>query len=251
MRVLYDYQIFIEQKFGGISRYFFELMKGLQGYDDIIISDFNIYLSGSDYAKELEQCKLNIWREFTGRKDLARFINKTIFKKVLQSEKYDIYHPTYYNWPLVSHCKNKPLVITIHDMIDEKFHTNIPSLQNLIEQRKRIVNRADKIIAVSESTRNDIIEAYGIKADKISVVYHGNSLNTISSEQAELSIKQRSYILFIGNRKGIHKNFTNLVKATVSILKKENLKLVCGGGGDFTEKEKKIFYELGLENSIS
>ncbi|MFX6019372.1 glycosyltransferase, partial [Acinetobacter baumannii] len=74
----------------------------------------------------------------------------------------------------------------------------------LIAQRKEMIQRADRVIAISESTRKDLLELFSIPADKICTIYHGNSL------QADINPlgNRKKYILYVGSRSGIHKNFT-------------------------------------------
>lgn len=42
--------------------------------------------------------------------------------------------------------------------------------------KKLLASKATKIIAISENTKNDIIKLFGIKEDKIEVIYLGNPL---------------------------------------------------------------------------
>ena len=83
---------------------------------------------------------------------------------------YDVFHPTFFDDYFVKHLNGKPFVLTIHDMIPELFSTS-DKLQ--IENKKRLAQSASHIIAVSEKTKEDIVELLKIPEDKISVIYHG------------------------------------------------------------------------------
>lgn len=94
MKILYDSQIFRMQKFGGISRYFYQLCK----YSD---SNYSYCISGvyseNEYALELSGMKpFPIKSNFRGKGRLMHFLNKHDDKIQVNKLEYDIYHPTYY-----------------------------------------------------------------------------------------------------------------------------------------------------------
>ena len=84
---------------------------------------------------------------------------------------------------------------------------------------------SDHIIAISNSTKNDILKFYPeVPESKISVVYHG--FNYLQSDLSGNPIGK--YILYVGRRNG-YKNFKNFFFATVGVLKNDNdLKKVLG-----------------------
>jgi len=94
MRVLYDHQVFTAQKFGGISRYFFELMKhsnGLFEYDVSGVYSENVYMKQLGIYKEFP-----IKTGFKGKYRVVDFFNKLNSIKIIKQGDYDIIHPTYY-----------------------------------------------------------------------------------------------------------------------------------------------------------
>lgn len=94
MKNLYDSQIFWMQKFGGISRYFYQLCKYSGSKYDYHIS--GVY-SENNYALELSQMKpFPIQEYFKGKGRIIHFLNKHNDKKQLNRSEYDIFHPTYY-----------------------------------------------------------------------------------------------------------------------------------------------------------
>lgn len=68
-----------------------------------------------------------------------------------------------------------PQVVTIHDLAYLYYPEDFTKkdLWQLINWTKFSVNKAVKIIAVSKTTKKDIIKNYGVNEDKISVVYNG------------------------------------------------------------------------------
>lgn len=95
------------------------------------------------------------------------------------------------------------------------------------------IKKAKKIITISNSSKNDIIKTYGVKANKIAVIYPGIrkiSVNERVLNMNELNKKfgiEGDYILFVGTLQP-RKNISKLIEA-FSKLKKQNLKLVIVG----------------------
>ena len=101
-----------------------------------------------------------------------------------------------------------------------------------IQGKKALIKNADKIIAISEKTKEDLINIYNIPDDKIKVIYHGyNKFNKIGGR-----LISEPYILYVGLRDK-YKNFNTFVLGLKSILLKKQIKILCIGGGQFTKNE--------------
>jgi glycosyltransferase involved in cell wall biosynthesis len=268
MRILYDSQIFDSQVVGGISRYHYELIKNNRDDEVILSTKFtdNEYLLHDDkynfksdpYTFEKFLPGLN----FRGKHFLFRtknkinpppFIsNKEETIKLLKDGNFDVFHPTYYDPYFLDYMGNKPYVVTIHDLIYEKYPELYPLNARIRENKKVIIENANKIIAISECTKKDIIEFYGVNEDKISVIYHGLSFK--QNENVQLKPKfneiiQKKYFLFTGLRT-LYKNFYFMVYALCDFLKEhKDVNIVCTSW-DFSEEEIGLFKELGIENQI-
>jgi glycosyltransferase involved in cell wall biosynthesis len=74
--------------------------------------------------------------------------------------------------PWYSPSKN---VVVIHDLAFELFpdHFTPSDLKRLRRLTHRAVRKADHLIAVSKSAKDDLVRLYGVSPDKITVVYHG------------------------------------------------------------------------------
>lgn len=244
MKVFYDYQAFFMQKFGGISRYFYELIKNRQG-----LYDYSFPRSFSDniYMNELQgERNFPIKADFKGKTRIINYLNQAESKKIIKKGAFEIFHPTYYDSYFLNSLNGKKFVLTIHDMIHEIFPENFSKKDRTKELKKKLAFKAERIIAISESTKNDIIKFYpDLNPEKIDVVYHGNPF-----EKAELSFsaseKNGPYILFTGQRGG-YKNFTLFVKAVAPLLKKYNLKLKCTGHS-FNREEQELFDTLKISD---
>lgn len=117
--VLFDHQTFEMQKFGGISRYFFELRQKL---------DCNVKLSlgvtTNHYLKSSGNCPALYLpeRPYKWLKGPIKKYNLSVSQKEIRKGDYDIFHPTYYNpYFLDVLPQGKPYVITVHDMNHELF----------------------------------------------------------------------------------------------------------------------------------
>jgi len=140
----------------------------------------------------------------------------------------------------------KPFIITVHDLINIKFKDTFNIDDEIGFQMRRLINKANRIIAISENTKKDLIEIFNINPDKIDVIYHGyNKKNSLKSENIIKKFGQ--YILFVGARSQ-YKNFKILAEAISKLLKTEkNLKLVCVGR-PFNNEENLLLSKLGIAN---
>ena len=81
----------------------------------------------------------------------------------------DVYHQTYYgNFPKLNKVTK---VVTVHDLIHENF-TNIMGCLQIIDLKK-IIRTSDKIICVSKTTKEDLLNFYNLD-EKIKVINHGH-----------------------------------------------------------------------------
>ena len=253
MKVFFDHQIFNLQKYGGISRYFYELYKELneEKFPNItaeisLLTTENHYLKNGSFGNIISP-KISYYNKHT--KKLFNYFNYLHSLYTLKLENYDIFHPTYYNKYFLDNIGEKPFILTIYDMIHERFSDDFfNGDDSTIANKELLAKKADKIIAISESTKKDIIECYNISSDKIKVIYLGSSLKPNNNKKIRLINKD--YILYVGNRKK-YKNFNLFLKSVSNILKKDkNISLFCAGGGSFDDNEIKLINSLNLENLV-
>lgn len=252
MKVLYDHQIFTSQIYGGISRYFFELMKNIEN-DNGIKYELSLKYSNNHYLNKYNDLKYKpffINLTFRGKYRLINILNKKISKKFLIKGDYDIFHPTYYDPYFLNILNNKPFVLTIYDMIHEIYPEMFPLKDETSKKKKLLAQKATKIIAISENTKKDIIRLFNIDEKKIEVIYLANSINpSKSTDDINIDLPKK-YILFVGSRGG-YKNYDLFIEAIAPLLVENNeLKVVCVGGGNFKEIEKEKFKKLNIINKI-
>lgn len=248
MKVLYDHQIFAAQVHGGISRYFCEIGTRVSNIPDI---DANVLcpLYVNNYLRA--QHSLKVWGRHVQQipssvlaMRLANAAMAPIFRQLRKGTQ--IYHETYFSrFDLAPHGAAR--VVTVHDMIHEKFPRYFPLLDRTRGAKQTALRRADHIICVSENTRRDLLETLDLDERKISVVPHGSSLHWREPGQTQ----RKPQLLYVGAR-SYYKNFTSLVRAFgLSRLPRDGFSLVCFGGGSFTTAERTLFAELGLQKSVT
>jgi glycosyltransferase involved in cell wall biosynthesis len=244
IKLIYDYQIFGWQKYGGISRYIYEIAN--QIFD---LEDFDVKILAMAYVNEyLKQSRSGFVIGLPVPKipktgNLIKHFSREISKIWLGNNPPDIIHETYYQSQQLA-PKSTKVVITVHDMLHEKFSQFFPN-SSLPEEKAKAVQRADHIICVSENTKKDLMEILNVEPSKVSVVYHGISFEPNKNES--LSPKNTEpYIFYIGDRGG-HKNFQCLLQAYINSSQiKNNFKLLCFGGPPFSDEEINLFNTLGL-----
>jgi len=163
-----------------------------------------------------------------------------------------------HNLPIIRKNKLKTIV-TIHDLAFKYFPDHFPKkdLFKLNFLAGKAIKNSDKIIAVSQSTKKDVLKFYPeIKEEKIKVIYHGFDAELFQKQFSEERMKNvlskfkisaqggpasgwqtTSYLLYVGAIQP-RKNLETLIKA-FEMYKKElriknyelrNLKLVLAGG---------------------
>jgi len=251
MKILYDHQIFTVQKYGGISRYFYELMKVFHHEKEISIS-IPLQLSNNHYISDkhlIPHANFFPLKEFRGKYRLMMQWNKIAMIKEIKKQDFDVFHPTYYDPYFLEYIGQKPFVLTVYDMIHEKFHTFFPKKDRTTYHKKLLAEKASRIIAISHSTKKDLIEIFGIAESKIDVVYLGNSMFPKSNSDRVINLPQK-YILFVGSRDG-YKNFDRFLRSVASLLLRDKeLYVVCAGSGAFKALELKQMEDLNIASQL-
>lgn len=169
----------------------------------------------------------------------------------------DIYHGLSNELPLNIKEKGCRSVVTIHDLIYERFPKLYSPIDRMLYQYKykRACQNADHIVAVSEQTKKDIINYYNIPDHKISVVYQG--CDPIFSVQQEIeaitSVLEKyhinnPYVLYVGSIEE-RKNLLTLAKSIKKV--SPDLTVVAiGKPTSYTTVVKKYIQEHQLDNRI-
>lgn len=147
-----------------------------------------------------------------------------------------------------------PQVVTIHDLA-YLFYPNDFLKRDLFQLRewtKHSINNASKIIAVSKTTKKDIVKSYDIPEEKITVVYNGYEKKHGAFEsKLKASLSKDPYILYVGTLQP-RKNIQTLVKAFSKFKHLyPNFKLIIAGKkGWLYDKIYEEVTDLGLEDDV-
>jgi glycosyltransferase involved in cell wall biosynthesis len=140
-----------------------------------------------------------------------------------------------------------PRVVTVHDMIHERFRQQFPDADVSIEWKKDAVSRAAHVIAVSHNTKRDLVELLGIAPEKVTVVHHA-ALPPV--ERPPHPVGPARYVLFVGLRDG-YKNFDLVLKAYASASSvRQDYALICCGGPRFCRAELATMAALGVGDRV-
>lgn len=214
-----------------------------------------------DKAEELViESPMIIPREL--RKVVSKFIH---LPKVIKNENFDIVHEMSQFKPLPYIPSLK--VITVHDLISwslkgKKFLKELSAsgkFYKYIENRmlKKMLENPIHIIAISNKTKGDIIEYFGINPDRISVIHYGideifRPLNSVEDITNNYGINN-PFILYVGNlepRKNVGGIITSFYKLKkMGILHK--LVIVSATKGYYYDKILRMINKLNLEKEVT
>jgi glycosyltransferase involved in cell wall biosynthesis len=172
---------------------------------------------------------------------------------LLVKEHLDLVHIPYFNVPIFYPGK---FIVTIHDLTILHFDTGKATTLPLPFYKLRRLGyymalavglrRASKIIAVSNTTKQEIIDHFQIDPGKIAVTHEGMDLGTKNRKK----IIEDPYFLYVGNAYP-HKNLETLLKAFAQLITPYKVKLVLVGKDDFFYKRiRETVKTMGLVRSV-
>ena len=265
MKILFDYQAFEMQRFGGVSRSYAELISHLQNEESV---DCKIGIKESDNV-HLKECRLastvkplhythKKWFEgkkwFKGQRTLTRKImrvtghendglkiNQEYCIRLLKQQQFDIFEPTFFDSYFLPYLNGKPFVLTVHDMIPELLGVD----ESQAKQKKTLCPLATHIHVPSQNTKNDLIRIMGIPSEKITVIPHGSP--DIPPQREPLF--DFPYLLYVGARWS-YKNFEPFIKECAHVISHSpNLHVVCTGE-TFSDEEISLLSKLKIQEQV-
>jgi glycosyltransferase involved in cell wall biosynthesis len=252
IKVFFDHQKFSTQKYGGITRYFSYIINGIKENPDFSYK-IGCLNSPNHYIKS-EKLLLNNLLGNTvfdsNFRSVLYKLNQQYCTFLLKNSDFDVIHPTYYDpYFIASNKKKKPVVVTIHDMTHERLPQYFWSQDALTYNKKMNIQSADRLIAISQTTKSDLIEFSNVNPDHIEVIYHGIDTQSPLAIDPVHNIPE-NYLLFVGDRGG-YKNFHLFIKAFSLIVDKHpDLKILLAGGGKMGIADLEFIRQLKLESKI-
>ena len=227
---------------GGVGEYTQHIIQSLREYQDL---DLEFLATGMRKNSEIAGVQ-NTWLQYPNRLlNLSlKTINRPYLDKTFSQKPDKVWMP---NWNITALSSEAELILTVHDV-------SIRVLPEVFSQKMRLwhkyigidklLDRANTIIAVSESTKRDLIDIYGVKGEKIKVIYSGIDplFRQKFSQSAIQQVKQKynlpeRYILYLGTIEP-RKNIQLLIQAFERIATKDKeVKLVIAGVNGWLYKQ--------------
>lgn len=248
MKVVFDFQIFAQQSYGGISRYFMRLSEHLlaMGHDAHVVAPVHINRYLSNLPKQYV-CGREFEKYPRRARRLVRWAQKYGSRLKIATLKPDILHETYYRAKPVSTAA-KAHVITVYDMIHELFPEEFSPNDPASRYKRAAVQRADHIICISHNTKRDLCRLFNISPDRVSVIHLAYESFPKADPAQSVGDSTRPYILYVGPRGG-YKNFQRLLEALASDVQLHSqFDLIAFGGGAFSEAEMQNIQALGFSD---
>ncbi len=256
MRVAIDGR-FIQDHFPGIGRYTYNLVDRLARLreDDFVVL-YNPYLPNTRYDLEplgrLAHLSLRptAVRPFSWREQYS-------VRSLLKETRVAVYHSPYYVMPyFFLPC---PAVVTVHDVFPARYSQYLPSRQAWVAYHiamRLAVRGAKRILAVSQCSKSDLIDFFGVRPEKVTVTYNGvdpafqpREVQQVEKVREKYGLPKR-FILYVGMNKP-HKNLPALVRAYAGIRIQAGCPLVLAGREDPRwPQTRQAVAELGLWESV-
>ena len=253
----------------GAGHYTYQLIRHLLKMDEI-----NKYVLFFDYRvreKDVKKfSKKNVKIKFYPFSDYKKYLpgaySEILGTATLSKEKLDVLHTTSPLSRIPASYRGKTIA-TIYDLATIKVPEAFPPLVRAKAKAMLsfAIKKADKLISVSQSTKNDICDIFKIPKDKIQVIYSGydkrlSEKSTIARTEIlkryNLSIDEK-YILFLGTIEPV-KNIARLLEAFAIFRKKFfaekktfNYKLIIAGKrGWLATEHKQMAKDLEIEKDL-
>jgi glycosyltransferase involved in cell wall biosynthesis len=165
-------------------------------------------------------------------------------------DEFDVIHAhdwlTYMAGIAAKRLSGKPLVVHVHaTSFDRSSDNNIDTRVYDIE--KRGMEAADRVITVSDLTRNIVITKYGIDPSKVVTVHNAVDFSGRSNVNVERGVKDK-VVTFLG-RITFQKGPEYFIEAAAKVLKRcDNVRFVMAGSGDMMNRSIRQVARLGISD---
>lgn len=178
--------------------------------------------------------------------EVIRYSNKAAL--IASQKEFDVIHAhdwmTYKAGIVAKAVSNKPLVLHIHATEFDRTGGNCN--QTVYDIEREGFHAADKILAVSNLTRDTVIQKYGVPPDKVSVVHNAVEFSNKHIECSSKLSQTDKIVLFLG-RITLQKGPEYFVQAAAKVLTKlPNTTFVVAGNGDMEHRMIDLAADLGI-----
>lgn len=215
------------------------------------------FIAGEYFSSKQEsthQNPLSMCFQLSGKYDnnlineIARYA--LVASEIAKENSFDLIHAhdwlTFPAGIAAKEATGKSLVVHVHATEFDRSGENIN--QQVYEIEKRGMEKADRVIAVSELTRQTIISRYGIDANKVKVVHNGVTPKSDGQESVDVKKMRDKVVTFMG-RITFQKGPDYFVETANKVLKKiPNVRFVMAGNGDMMNRMIKRVAELRISS---
>ena len=177
--------------------------------------------------------------------EVARYA--AVGAEIAMENDFDVIHAhdwlTYFAGIAAKRVSGKPLVIHVHatefDRSGENINTEVYGIE------KRGMEEADRVITVSDLTRNIVINKYGVDPAKVVTVHNAVDFGGRDDMEVSRSVKEK-VVTFLG-RITFQKGPEYFIEAAAKVLKRcDNVRFVMAGSGDMLARCVRHVAKLGI-----
>lgn len=253
-------------RIGYDAKRLFNNFTGLGNYSRTLLKDLATYFPDNAYFLYTPKVKRNEETHFflnsalyevqMPEKGIPAYWRTWGVKSSLKKHKIQLYHGLSHEIPMNIQKSGIKCVVTIHDLIFKRYPEQYKWLDRQIYDSKfrYACQNADKVVAISESTKRDIIEYYHIPPDKISVIYqscHERFLPEKGPKVIQTILEKyklpSEFLLYVGSIIE-RKNLLGIVKAIEQLPKNQLIPVVVvGKGAQYKTKVQAYIQSKGLQ----
>ncbi len=238
MKIAFDIRTMAQGRHSGVEEYTLRILREfLRNKDDEFLLFYNAFLKSELPEDILKNTNISLKDFNVPNKILDAFLffgQPKLDKLVGGADVF--FSPHFLAAPTSKNCKK---VITFHDLSFlhyPEFFSLRKKYWHFSQRPKKQAKESDKIIAISDSTKEDIVNFYKIPEEKIQVIYSGvnDKMKPIGKDDKVLKqIKEKYYlpdefILYLGTIEP-RKNIIGIIKAFLGVREKKKIKLVLAG----------------------
>jgi glycosyltransferase involved in cell wall biosynthesis len=220
---------------------------GIENYTENLLKEFDKANGNFEFIVYVNHPLKNIYKNIriVSLKNERFWLHRSIPRRI-KNDNIDLVFSPIPSLPLILN-KDVKKVITVHDLSFKYMGKNLNSTKFFI---KNAIHNANKVIAVSKFTKNEILKNYNISKNKIEVIYEAYDKKLYYHTPKKRKNKSLNMLCLGTINK--RKNFTHIVKVVPIIKDKfgETKLRIVGKKGDDYENLMKTITDFGLEKDV-
>ncbi len=261
--VAFSPDAFLWQEYGGVTRCFAELVNALEekaskdgqsesrsAGSERVVARVHALVHGNAHLRELPRALVRgVYLPIKGDlRKMAISVPRLAFEASVAMRPPAMVHDTGHAFCARRVRRPFPVVMTVHDMLQEADPEFARVKSRAIEEKRAAIANAARIVVPSEGTRDELVRLGGVDPKRIAVIHHGARM---PRPGAEHPARGRPYLLHVGARKR-YKDFATAIRAFAALQRSgfDGALLTVTRTG-FDAKERALQRELGLrEGSV-